>query len=165
MERPLFESRKTVQEIEPLFVDVILAASFEWRDLANHLVSAGRSLPCADRGFLKMPQIVYRMAGKACSIDSDFSRRITTFLDYLHHRVIERAGKMELPELCVLVQEISVRKRSSAAGLLWALATNEKESVRKIARVLLQRITTEIFSAYYFPSEAAVQDLSGPAGS
>lgn len=155
MENPLYGSRRNIYDLDPLLVDVILATSFDWKELANRLCSSGRVLPRSSSGMLKLPQVTYRMALTACSIDCPFSRDLAATLDYLHERILKKVQGMGLDGICSCVQEVSLKNRPHTAGLLWALATDERRSVQKVARVFLHRIMSEVFSSLYGTNDDA----------
>ena len=56
---------------------------------------------------------------------------------------------METEEICDYVHEVSILDRAEVSGLLWALATDERECTQILSKGLVRRIVTELFFSAY----------------
>lgn len=149
MTQHFFWERKQLHEIDCLVLDAILTVSFDWKELANRLSSIGRQVPQSEAGVLDLPHVVQRMAHSACRIDSELSRGITETLNSLHEDTISKIMNMETEEICDYVHEVSILDRAEVSGLLWALATDERECAQILSKGLVRRIVTELFFSAY----------------
>lgn len=137
--------RKTIQEIDCFALDAILAGSFDWRELANRLVSSGRKIPLSFENKNVFPHMIYQMTHSACHVDCAFSQGVTEVLNKLHGEAIEWVASAEIADLCHTAQNVQVENEPKIAGFLWALATDPREGAQKILHFLLHRSLTGFF--------------------
>jgi len=145
----VFQNRRLLYEIECPVLEAILSTAFDWKELANRLISVGREIPKDDVGVLQLPQVIQRMTHSACKIEGELSSGITNTLNCLHRSIMDQVSAMEISEICVLVHEVSIRDRAKVSGLLWAIATDPREGSQRLAGIFVRRIISELFTSAF----------------
>ena len=145
---PLYDKRKTIQEVNCLALDIILATAFDWKELANRLSSSGRNVPYEQLAEHELPFFVQRMSHSACHIETEFADGIGSTLDSIHEKIMTQTSKMELHELCPFVREFHLETNENISGLLWALGTDSRDGIDKILNTLAHKILSELLGCF-----------------
>lgn len=150
---PCFETRKPIYEISPLILDAVLAANFDWRELANRLHSFGRCVPCHTAGRLTREQATFRMAHSVCRYENGFSEGIRLTLNSWHQKQIRFFEERSIPEICEYVRANLTETSLQTPGFLWALGSDSREGVEKLLMHHLRFLTMEAFRERLYPKK------------
>lgn len=143
MEQP--RSEFGLSDIDRSALNTVLITSFDWKELSNRLSSFGRTVPAESSGIMPLPQLVYSMARSMCLNNPEFEQSIRKALDYQHRKVIARINSMSIKCVCFYVRQIPLTEYRTVPGVLWALMSDQRESVRKLSRIFLDRIIVSFF--------------------
>lgn len=144
--------RKKLQDIDCLTQNIVLATSFDWRELSNRLSSAGFSVPTTSVGFCDLPQSIYRMSHAVCHGNTGFAQSINDALDKRYQEQVNQIAAMEISEVCSWIHRVSL-KSPALAGVIWALATDERDGLERILRVFVQQSVTLLFRSIHEPPQ------------
>lgn len=148
-------------EMDPLVLDALLAASFDWKELANRLSASGRTLPREHTGILALPHAVYRMAHTACLTECGFAENLRCELERIHRQSAQRIRALPLKAVCDELQHVDTRNRFAAGGFLWALITDSRRCVRRLSAIFVRHILTGLFGAFYHPVDDRFEKIMG----
>lgn len=132
------DSSNPVSSIGPLAFDVLLTSSFDWRELANVLSDFGMKLSatCKVHG---RALGVYQMIHAQCRKKPELGAYLVNRLNGIHQTAICRVQAMDSYEISECLNSISIKDRRKFSAFLWALLTDERHSVQRLANYLIHR--------------------------
>ncbi len=137
-------TRKRIWEVDCWSLDAAIAASFDWKDLANILQGHGHDFN------LRKPETVLelqmqRLIHEYSHSENPVSLKLEDLLNDWHRNIIRFLEACPPPEVAEHVLTAPWPKKSSYAGLFWALGSDPREGFDCIRRRFHQRF--QIFSA------------------
>lgn len=127
------KGRRAIEEVECSGLDVVLALTFEPRELMNLLGQADRK--SCERAALSA---VHRGVHE----DPAFARRLGRMLDLLHQEPIARLEGADAFDFASRPLPDDDHARE-LAGRVWALATSSDPSAAKLARCMERRVVLD----------------------
>jgi len=133
---------RRIWNLDCLTVDLVLAGSFEWRELANLLTGAGlklceRKLDCQDSLY------VFQIAHQVCHSENKLSVALENLISVRYREWIEFVRESESEQVYEYACGFKFEKKSKTCGLIWALATDLREPFVQLVRKLHQRFQME----------------------
>lgn len=137
METPM--DRKRIWEVDCASLDAALAASFDWRELANLLRACGIEL---DAG---QPEDVLEMQAqnavhRRCHDANEISLKIEQLLNLWHAQTIREIDALEARSILFDLPPRMGSCEVSPGGVFWALGTDNREGFDCLRRHFYQRI-------------------------
>lgn len=132
-----YRTRKRIWEVDCLSLDACLAASYEWRELANLLKIVGHEINASQANpFLEMR--IHNLVHAYCHFENPLSLRIEMLLGLLHNDTVCEVEVLDKPAIDALVQNVDFRNKRKFAALTWALASEPRDEVAGAKRFLHQ---------------------------
>jgi hypothetical protein len=129
--------RKRIWEMDCVSLDACLAASYEWRELANLLRHAGHDVrPSSPDRMTEM--YVHNLTHAYCHFENPVSLRIEMLIGLLHNDTVIRVESSEKEEIDGMIRRLDLRDRRRFAGLVWAMGTDPREELAASRRFLHQ---------------------------
>jgi hypothetical protein len=136
--------RKRIWEVDCMSLDTAVAASFDWRELVNILQGSGHVLDL-QRSESHLEFQAHSLIHECCHSENSISVRIEGLLNEWHKKAIAQIEHRTPAEVAEYVLGAGWKKKSSYAGLFWALGSDSREGCDCIRRRFHQRF--QIFSA------------------
>ncbi|MBI3306338.1 MAG: hypothetical protein HYZ84_00825 [Candidatus Omnitrophica bacterium] len=131
-------TRKRIWEVDCWSLDAAMAGSFDWRELVNMLQGHGHSFDLRKPESLLEIQVQY-LTHEYCHSENPISTKIESLLNDWHKKTIEYLDRSTLAEIAEHVLTFSWTKKSSYAGLFWALGSDARDGFDCIRRRFHQR--------------------------
>lgn len=131
--------RKRIWEVDCRSLEIVIAASFEWRELFDVLKGSFRS--CSSNESILETQM-YALVHQCCHSNNSASRKLEFLLHYRYQRFIEAVSQMEPSEVLQWVLSYSFGKKLGLGGVMWALGSDAREGFDCIRRHFQQRLQT-----------------------
>jgi len=135
-------SGKRIWNLDCLTVDLVLAGSFEWRELANLLAGSGLSL-CARKLECQDSLYVFQIAHEVCHSENKLSVALEKLISVRYRDWVEFVRESESTQVYEYACGFKFEKKSKTCGLIWALATDLREPFTQLVRKLHQRFQME----------------------
>ncbi len=133
---------KRIWDLDCLTVDMVLAGSFDWRELANFLSGAGLKL-CSSKLDCQDSLYVFQMAHQVCHSENKLSVALEKLIFIRYRDWIEFVRESESEQVYEYACGFKFEKRSKTCGLIWAIATDLREPFSQLVRKLHQRFQME----------------------
>jgi len=133
---------KRIWNLDYLTIDMVLAGSFEWRELANVLSQAGLNL-CARKLECQDSLYVFQMAHEVCHSENRLSTALENLISTRYFDWIDFVRETESEQVYQYACGFKFEKKSKTCGLIWALATDLREPFSQLVRKLHQRFQME----------------------
>lgn len=129
--------RKRIWEVDCRSMEVVIVASFEWRELFDVLKGSFRSCS-SDENVLETQ--MYAWVHQCCHSDNSTSRKLEFLLNYRYQRFIEAVSQMDSPEVLQWILSYSFGKKPGLGGMIWALGSDAREGFDCIRHHFHQRL-------------------------
>ena len=129
--------RKRIWEVDCRSLEIVITASFEWRELFDVLRGTVRS--CSSNENV-LETRTYALVHQCCHSDNPASRNLEFLLNFRHQRFIEAVSQMDPPEILQWVLSYSFGKKLGLGGVMWALGSDTREGFDCILRHFQQRL-------------------------
>lgn len=131
--------RKRIWEVDCISLDASLAASFDWRELANILQTEDVVLaPEQPEEALEMQ--VQHALHQRCHEANDLSLKIERLLNQWHEKAILKLAEMDASEILFYAPASAQRNELSWGGVFWALGTDNRTGFDCLRRHFFQRL-------------------------
>ncbi len=129
--------RKRIWEVDCVSLDTCLAASYEWRELANLLRHAGHDIKpvTADR---MTEMFIHNLAHAYCHFENPVSLRIEMLLGLLHNDTVIEIESCDRAGADRMVRDLNLSDRRRFAGMIWALGSDPRDEMAGSRRFLQQ---------------------------
>ncbi len=131
--------RKRIWEMDCTFLDAALAASFDWKEMANLLQSSGLEL-LDDQSDAVLEMQAQNGVHAKCHDANDLSLKIETLMNQWHARPMDVIAGMQPSEILWAFPEEMKRKGISRGGIFWALGTDPRPGFDCLRRHFYQRV-------------------------
>lgn len=129
--------RKRIWEVDCVSLDTCLAASYEWRELANLLRHAGHEIrPSSPDRMTEM--LIHNLAHAYCHFENPVSLRIEMLLGLLHNDTVIEIESHDRAGVDGMIRTLDLRDRRRFAGMIWALGSDPREELQGSRRFLHQ---------------------------
>ncbi len=122
--KPQCLERKRIWEVDCRSMETVIAASFEWRELADLIKN--RLLHCSTSENVLETQ-VYGLIHQCCHSENPVSLHIEELLNYRYQRFIETMARLYPCEVGRWILSYDFEKKSALGGMLWALGSDSRE--------------------------------------
>ena len=129
--------RKRIWEVDCRSMETVIAASFEWRELADLIKDY---LPhCSNEGRILESQ-VYGLIHQCCHSQNPISLYVESHLDYRYQRFIETVTRLDICETGRWIMAYDFEKKQGLGGIIWALGSDEREGFDCVRRHFHQHL-------------------------
>jgi hypothetical protein len=132
-----FSTRKRIWEIDCRSMETVIAASFEWRELAN-LVKDYLPHCSTNENILEIQ--AYGLIHQCCHSENPVSLHIEELLNYRYQRFIETVTRLDPYEAGRWIMSYDFEKKSGLGGMVWALGSDAREGFDCLRRHFHQRL-------------------------
>ncbi|MBI3999759.1 MAG: hypothetical protein HY351_04010 [Candidatus Omnitrophica bacterium] len=129
--------RKRIWKVDCRSLEIVIAASFEWRELFDVLKGSFRT--CSSNENVLETQM-YALVHQCCHSNNSASRKLEFLLNYRYQRFIEAVCQMDPSEVLQWVLSYSFGKKPGLAGITWAIGSDAREGFDCIRRHFHQRL-------------------------
>ncbi len=129
--------RKRIWEMDCRSLEAVIAASFEWRELADLMK---RKFPHCSGNENVLEVQVYSLIHQCCHSENLISLHIEELLDYRYQRVIETMTRLDLCEVGRWILSYDFEKKSVLGGIIWALGADSRKGFDCLRRHFHQRL-------------------------
>lgn len=129
--------RKRIWEMDCRSLEAVIAASFEWRELADLMK---RNFPHCSGNENVLEVRVYSLIHQCCHSENPISLHIEELLDYRYQRVIETMTRLDLCEIGRWILSYDFEKKSVLGGIIWALGVDSRKGFDCLRRHFHQRL-------------------------
>lgn len=142
---------KRVWEIDCLSMDAVLAASFDWRELHNHLRTAGCGIEIPRQTPAHLAEMrVQNHAHHLCHGENGFSIWVERFLNRLYADLIIRVRCASAEQLKTVVSHLDFGRAGKMGGLIWAIGSDAREEMTAVRRLFHQRMQVRLLRGSRF---------------
>lgn len=129
--------RKRIWEVDCVSLDTCLAASYEWRELANLLRHAGHEIRpvSADR---MTEMFIHNLAHAYCHFENPVSIRIEMLLGLLHNDTVIAVESGDRSAVDRMIRDLDLLDRRRFAGMMWAVGSDPRDEMKASRRFLQQ---------------------------
>lgn len=129
--------RKRIWEVDCRSMEAVIAASFEWRELAN-LIKEYLPHCSKDENVLEIQ--TYGLIHQCCHSENPIALHIESQLDYRYQRFIETMARLDSCEVSRWIMSYDFGKKSGLGGMIWALGSDSREGFDCLRRHFHQRL-------------------------
>lgn len=134
-------------------VDLVLAATFDWRELHNLLASCGESAEAVCPAPLAEEDRTLVAAHALAHRHGRFARRLDAMLDALYGDFVVRVRAAEPPRLAWSCLREPLPDTAELAALVWAVLTDARPALAPLGPLLLARANLAAWRARRSTSE------------
>lgn len=135
--KPQCLERKRIWEIDCRSMEAVIAASFEWRELADLIKN---HLPHCSRNENVLEVQVYGLIHQCCHSENPISLQVEDLLNYRYQRFIETMTRLDPCEVGRWILSYNFGKKSALGGMIWALGSDSREGFDCFRRHFHQRL-------------------------
>ncbi len=130
--------RKRIWEVDCFSMDAVLAASFEWKDLANLLQGFGVEVP--HKGVEdQMGMHIHNVMHRYCHSENEVSIAVERILNLLHQHTIEQISHLDTQEVMGFATSFHLSNPRKMGSVFWAIGTDTRKEFECIRRRFHQR--------------------------